>query len=261
MKKILHTIVFKEPNKDPVVMQIENSLEAEQKLINGDMQKLDIEDNLCIICDEEGKLKGKKPNIQHKTYGTIVGNIFVIGEKADKFVSLTEKQIDKYISKLKEMSIKVYDSYKDIRKQHQKEFDKIPKIFVSNEEEFKRGLKELGFSEKDKNKVTAIGLGGFIKKTDILEYNNMQNKLLKELQLSIMADKTGEKFIKEMFLEEMKKSKYSYTKDIEPVLYTVGLTKEIVNDFENIKHGLELAKKEYLSNHSKNEQKEDEEEF
>ena len=261
MRKKLHTIIFKEPNKEPVVMQIENSLEAEQGIIKGDIQKLDIGDNVCIVCDEEGKLKGKEPNIKHKTYGTIVGNIFIIGEntRTSQFASLTEKQVEKYINELKKITINIYDSYKEIRKQQQKEFDEIPKIFVTNEVDFKKGLKELGLSENDKNKVTAIGFGAFIRKADVLEYNNLQNKFLEEMQLSIMSDKTGEKFVKEMFIEEMKKNKYSQTKDIKPVLFTLGLTMDAVNDFENLRHGLELAKKEYLSNCNGSEQEYEEE--
>lgn len=267
MKEKINTIVFKEPNKEPVVMQIENSLEAEQRLIQGDLQQLNIEDNVCIICDEEGKLNGKEPNIEHKIYGTIVGNIFVIGKnyRTGQYVSLTEKQVEKYIKELKEMAIenacRIYDSYIEMRNKQQEEFDKLPKMVADNDEEFKIGLKELGFSEKDENEVMEVGLGVFIRQTDFMKYGKMMLRFLKEMQESLVADKTGEKFIKEMFIEEMKNNKYSETKDIRPVLCVLGLTMQTINEFDNLKHGFELAKKEYLSNCTGTEQKENEEEF
>lgn len=260
MRKKLHTIIFKEPNKEPVVMQIENSLEAEQSIIKGDIQKLDIGDNVCIVCDEEGKLKGKEPNIKHKTYGTIVGNIFIIGEntRTNQFVSLTERQVEKYIKELKDMAIKnnikIYENYKKMREQQQKEFDQIPKMFAFDDEQFKSGLKKLGLTENEKSNIVPIGFNGFIRKQDIKQYNDMQNRFMKEFQHSIMADKSGEKFIKGMFLEEMRNHEYSYTNDLESVLHPLGLTLQTINDFDNLKHGLELAKKEYLSNCNENEE-------
>ncbi|MBO5178955.1 MAG: DUF3846 domain-containing protein [Clostridia bacterium] len=266
MKKKLNTIVFKEPNKDPVVMQIENSLEAEQKLIEGYIQAVNVEENVCIICDEEGVLKCKKPNIQHKIYGTLVGNIFVIGTniRTGEFISLTEGQVEKYIKELKDMAIgntiNIYENYKEMREQQQKEYDQIPKMFAFDDEQFKSGLKKLGLTENKKNNIVPIGFGGFIRTQDIKQYNDMQNRFMKEFQHSIMADKSGEKFIKGMFLEEMRNHEYSYTNDLEPVLNSLGLTMQTINDFDNLKHGFELAKKECLSNCNESEQ-EDEEEF
>ena len=249
-KKI--NIVYKEVGKKPTKLEIEDDLKSFQNLVGGYIQAVNIENDVCIICDEEGVLKIKQPNIQHKIYGTIVGNIFVVGSniKTGKFVSLTEAQIEKYIKELNEIAIgkdiKLYENYSEMRKQQQKEFDKFPMMFAFDDEQFDEGMKKLGVTEEEQ--VISIGFGGFIRKSDVRKYNNMQDRFLKEFQHSIMADKTGEKFIKGMFIEEMRNHEYSYTKEIEPVFVALGLTMDTVNDFENLKHGLELAKKEYLEN-------------
>lgn len=260
-KKI--NIVYKEVGKKPIKLEIEDDLKSFQKLVDGYIQALNVEENVCIICDKEGVLKIKKPNIQHKTYGTIVGDIFVVGSniKTGQFVSLTENQIEKYIKELNEIaigkSIKIYENYSEMKKQQQKEFDEFPMMFAFDDEQFEKGMKQLGVIEE--NEIASIGFGGFIRKSDIKQYNNMQDRFLKELQQSIMADKTGEKFIKGMFMEEMSNHEYSYTRDLEPVLEALGLTMNTINDFNNLKHGLELAQNEYLNNC--NEIVEDEEEF
>lgn len=262
MKEKLNTIVFKEPYKDPVVMQIENSLEAEQKEVKGNIQVLNVEDDICIICNEEAFLKDEKPNIIHGKYGTIFGNIFVIGANIEtgEFVSLAEEQAEKYIKELKEMAIKneinIYTSYVEMINKHQGEFDNFPIEFAFDDEQFKIGMQSIGLTEKDENEVIGVGAGGFIRKKDIQAYINMQSRFLEEERQGIENDTTGEKFIKEMFLEKMINYRYAYTKDIKPVLKELDLTMNKINKCSNLKNGFKLAKQECLESYFKEESEE-----
>lgn len=57
------TVLLVEPNKRPKFTEIEDTLEAMRELIGGDIEEyMPFEDEVAIICDEEGKLKGLPPN-------------------------------------------------------------------------------------------------------------------------------------------------------------------------------------------------------
>lgn len=57
------TVLFIEPNKYPKFIEIEDTLEAMQKVIGGDIEEyMPFDDEVAIICDEEGKIKGLPMN-------------------------------------------------------------------------------------------------------------------------------------------------------------------------------------------------------
>ena len=89
-------VLFKRVGKDPIVKIIPNTLEAKQNLVGGLIECVPYDDETLLICNEEGKLIGMKPNICFD-YDYIAGDCFLIGddyENAD-FKSLTDKQIKK----------------------------------------------------------------------------------------------------------------------------------------------------------------------
>lgn len=93
-------VVIKRPNQDPEIVKIKNSLGEFQKIVGGIIQIVRFCD-LCngesihIICDDEGKIKGSAPNILWEEQGDILcGNLIFVGQKKDKFGSLTERQIN-----------------------------------------------------------------------------------------------------------------------------------------------------------------------
>ena len=63
------------------------------------------------------------------------------------------------------------NKYDELKKQHSKEFNEFPIFFAFDNEQFKKGMKELGLSEKDEDKIGSIGFGGFIRKTDVEAFN------------------------------------------------------------------------------------------
>lgn len=101
-------VLYKQPNKKPKRIQIENKLEDMQKLVDGYIEIVRYKD-VFLVCNEEAKLRGLEPNV---TFGSevICGSFFLIGDdkvNAD-FISLTEKQIKKY---KKEIAYNIHIDY------------------------------------------------------------------------------------------------------------------------------------------------------
>lgn len=88
-------IVLKKVGKNPEVMNIENTLEAKQKLVDGLIEVVSITNEILLICNEEGKLDNLPPNLLFD-YDYIAGDCFFIGDdyKNGDFKSLTDEQIE-----------------------------------------------------------------------------------------------------------------------------------------------------------------------
>lgn len=96
MKKEIK-VVMVEPSKHPTIATINNDLESLQKAVGGLIEFVDIEENVCILCNEEGKLIGLEGN--RRFYNDIiVGTFYVCGLDVDGDLdSLTPSQMDKYL--------------------------------------------------------------------------------------------------------------------------------------------------------------------
>lgn len=151
------------------------------------------------------------------------------------------------------------NKYIEMKERHQKEFDNFPMKFAFSDKQFKESMEELGLTEKDKDKIVVISAGGFIRKSDLEAYKEMCQRVAKEMQDAINEDKTGEGFIKDMFKNELANHEYCITYELDETLDAVGLTIEEINSNQALKHGLELARKEYLRQYE--EEQEDEEEM
>lgn len=101
-------VVFKEVGKDPVVMEIEDTLEAKQKLVEGLIEVVPYNEDLLLICNEEGKITNLKPNLKFD-YDYIAGNCFIVGDDFENegFKSIRDDQIEDVIKDLKERSIDI----------------------------------------------------------------------------------------------------------------------------------------------------------
>ena len=99
------TVVKVEPQKMPEVVTIGNSLEELQKAVGGSIEVVyPFEDYVALVMNEEGKIVGKELNRPLKdecgqTYDVIAGTFFVVGLGDDDFCSLTDQQIETYLSK------------------------------------------------------------------------------------------------------------------------------------------------------------------
>ena len=86
-----------EPKKEPQVIEIEDTLKNLQTLVGGYIEYVyPFNDNVAIICNEEGKLIGLEPN-RDMGWDTIVGTFLVVGVTDDgENTSLTDEQIKIY---------------------------------------------------------------------------------------------------------------------------------------------------------------------
>lgn len=144
------------------------------------------------------------------------------------------------------------NKYDEIKEKNQKIVNDFPFMFAFSNEQFKIGMEKLGLKETDTDKIISIGGGGFIRKTDLNAYNKMWDTIRKEEKELIDADKTGEGYIKDMFVSELENHEYGYTYDLEDTLDALEFTYEQVMSSPTLKHGLELAQKEVLGKNKDN---------
>lgn len=143
--------------------------------------------------------------------------------------------------------------YDELKKKQQEKFNSFPVAFAFSNEQLKEGMKKLGLNENDTEKITGIGAGGFIKKTDVKEYINMHKRFKQEIIEAINDRETGKEFAKDMFVSELANHEYGYTRELDETLAAVGFTLLEIDNNENLREGLALALNKY-------EQEEEEEE-
>ena len=103
-------IIYKEVGKNPVVMEIDDTLEAKQKLVGGLIEVVPYKEDLLLVCNEEGKILNQKPNLDFG-YDYIAGNCFVVGDDFENagFKSVSEEKIEEIKQDLKDRSIEVVE--------------------------------------------------------------------------------------------------------------------------------------------------------
>ena len=90
------------PLKEPYIKEIDTGLESLQKEVGGLIEvTYPFDDNVGIICNEEGKINGMELNRalyddNGKMYDIIAGTFLVAGLSEDDFISLTKEQADKF---------------------------------------------------------------------------------------------------------------------------------------------------------------------
>ncbi len=88
-----------EPYELPKEIEIENTLEAKQKLVGGYIEctYLQNDPDVVIICNEEGKINGMKPN-RDIGHDIIFGPFLIVGNDYENggYKSLTSEQILNY---------------------------------------------------------------------------------------------------------------------------------------------------------------------
>ncbi len=83
------------PGKMPEIIDIPNILDALQAEVSGYIEVLGLDCGVCLICNEEGKLRGFPANRQ--VGGDIIaGTFLIVGEADGKFCSLSDTDADHY---------------------------------------------------------------------------------------------------------------------------------------------------------------------
>ena len=116
-------VVLVAPNKKAIVTEIGTTLEDMQAAVGGLIQAIyPFEDDVALICNEEGKLlqlpanRGVRMGGEEDIFDIICGTFFIADCSGERFGSLSEEQIKKYQQKylFPEKFIKVNDSIKAV---------------------------------------------------------------------------------------------------------------------------------------------------
>lgn len=103
------SVLLIQPGKYPKTVAIEDSLEAMQALVGGDIEEyMPFEDEAAIICNEEGKVNGLPLNraiydSEHQMIEIMAGDFFICHApiEAEKFMSLPPDLTKKYSEKFR----------------------------------------------------------------------------------------------------------------------------------------------------------------
>ena len=119
------------------------------------------------------------------------------------------------------------NEYAELRARQQEEFNALPLGFAFNDRQFAETMQGWGLDpEKDLDKICSIGYGGFVQKKDAGLVLDTTTRHEAELSAAIAEDRTGDGFIRDMFLCELADHEYSYTMDLSDTLDALGYTPE-----------------------------------
>lgn len=96
-----------EPHKEPYIKEIESGLKSLQTEVDGLIETFyPNEDDICIICNEEGKINGLPLNRavyddDKNMIEIMAGTFLVVGLTEESFGSLSDEQILKYADMFK----------------------------------------------------------------------------------------------------------------------------------------------------------------
>lgn len=96
MKKM--KVVLVEPRKQARVVEIDHSLESMQKIVGGYIEQFRLDEEVSIVCNEEGKMGGFQPNraiwYEGELIEIIFGTFFICAAPldSDSFEGLTDEQ-------------------------------------------------------------------------------------------------------------------------------------------------------------------------
>ena len=93
-------ILIVEPGANPRKACIPDTLEAMQQTVGGPIEVLPLPDGVMLVCDEEGKLRGRAPN-RHIGGELIVGTFFLCCADDEDLTDLPEHLAEKYEKKLR----------------------------------------------------------------------------------------------------------------------------------------------------------------
>lgn len=104
------SVLLVEPNKYPKMIEIDDTLEVMQTVVGGDIEEyMPFEDEVAIICNEEGKITGMAPNRavyeenSREMLDIICGKFFIVYApfEVERFQSLPPDLAEKYREKFK----------------------------------------------------------------------------------------------------------------------------------------------------------------
>lgn len=107
MSRNMIRVVLLDPKKEARVVEINHSLQSMQSMVGGLIEAVyPFEEQVCIVCNEEGKLQGLPLNralrdADGHIYDIIAGTAFLCDCSREIFGSLTDAQVAKYLALFK----------------------------------------------------------------------------------------------------------------------------------------------------------------
>lgn len=137
------------------------------------------------------------------------------------------------------------NQYKELKDKQQERFNAFPMRFAFNDDQYREAMAWLGLDPADREKITGIGGGGFIRKADIPAYKELCDSADGEMSAAFAADPDGSGFIQAAFLYELGNHEYTVTGDLRDTLDALGFTAEQVRTDPRLTAGLKLALQRY----------------
>ena len=99
-------ILVKRVGEKASIETIKDTLEAKQNIVNGLIEAVSFNDDVLLICNEEGKIYNMPPNLIFDN-DIIAGDCFFVGDdyKNSGFKSLTNEQIKEIEEVIKDKSV------------------------------------------------------------------------------------------------------------------------------------------------------------
>ena len=103
MKEETIKVILLQPGKLAKTAEIDASLEGMQRAVGGGLIEAvyPFEEEVCLVCNEEGKINGMRPNRalydeDHEMIDIICGPAFICDCSGENFASLSDEQLEKY---------------------------------------------------------------------------------------------------------------------------------------------------------------------
>lgn len=125
------------------------------------------------------------------------------------------------------------NTYAEMKKRHQEEVNALPIYWAFTEERFDEVLKELGLTKNDTDKLCNTFGGGFCLAKDAQMIADTLARNFKEVEDAIQADETGDGFIKDMFLYELRDHEYpshEWNDGVKDCIYCLGRIDQMTDE-------------------------------
>ena len=85
--------IRKRPGQEPQIIDVENSLEALQREVDGWIETVTFAEDACVICNEEGRIQGLPFNLE--LMGILFfGTILIVGVDGENFTDLGDAGVE-----------------------------------------------------------------------------------------------------------------------------------------------------------------------
>lgn len=138
------------------------------------------------------------------------------------------------------------NKYIELKKKHEKELNEFPIKFAFGNEQFKDMMEAFGLTENDTDKIVSVGFGGYVKKENIKDLDELLKSQADEMKKALEDDD----FLESAFNYEMSNHEYVITYDKADVFRALGLSINLLDD-ERVYNIFKKAESRYFEDMEK----------